>query len=51
VSRHGTQTVVLEFDSVEAARRWYESDAYQAALLLRKAAADSHVILATGLGS
>ena len=26
---HGTQTVLLEFESVEAAREWYNSDAYQ----------------------
>src|SRR3954471_17268187 len=37
---HGSQTVLLEFDSVEAAREWYHSDAYQAAAKLRQAAAD-----------
>ena len=26
---HGDQTVVLEFESVDAARAWYESEAYQ----------------------
>ena len=26
---HGHQTVVLEFDSVDAARDWYKSEAYQ----------------------
>ena len=34
---HGDQTVVLEFESVDAARAWYESDAYQAAAKLRQA--------------
>ncbi|MBJ7338299.1 DUF1330 domain-containing protein, partial [Mycolicibacterium sp.] len=37
---HGTQTVLLEFDSVDAAKEWYYSDAYQEALKLRQAAAD-----------
>ena len=37
---HGDQTVVLEFESVDAARAWYESDAYQEAVKLRQAAAD-----------
>jgi uncharacterized protein (DUF1330 family) len=42
------QTVVLEFESVEAARAWYESDAYQAAIPLRQAAADSDVVIISG---
>src|SRR6476620_4124060 len=29
---HGSQTVVLEFESVEAAREWYNSDIYQEAV-------------------
>ena len=33
---HGTQTVLLEFESVEAAREWYNSDAYQEAVKLRQ---------------
>src|ERR1017187_2381129 len=28
---HGDQTVILEFESVEAARAWYESAGYQKA--------------------
>ena len=43
-----TQTVVLEFDSVEAARAWYTSDAYQEAAKLRHAAADSDAVLLAG---
>jgi uncharacterized protein (DUF1330 family) len=43
-----TQTVVLEFESVEAARDWYESDAYQAAIPLRQAAADTNVVIISG---
>lgn len=33
------RVVVLEFDDLAAARRWYESPEYQAALPLRQAAA------------
>jgi uncharacterized protein (DUF1330 family) len=45
---HGDQTVVLEFESVEAARAWYESDAYQQARPLRLAAADSNAVFLSG---
>ena len=45
---HGDQTVVLEFDSVEAAREWYESSAYQKAAKLRHAAADCNVVILSG---
>jgi uncharacterized protein (DUF1330 family) len=44
-----TQTVVLEFESVDAARAWYTSDAYQAAAKLRHAAADSNAVILSGL--
>jgi uncharacterized protein (DUF1330 family) len=47
---HGTQTVLLEFESVEAAREWYNSDAYQEAAKLRHAAADCNGAILTGLG-
>ena len=42
-SWHGDQTVVLEFESVDAAHAWYESDAYQKAAKLRQTAADCNV--------
>jgi uncharacterized protein (DUF1330 family) len=45
---HGDQTVVLEFESVDAARDWYTSAAYQAALPLRQAAADTNVVILSG---
>ena len=45
---HGTRTVVVEFDSVERARAWYRSDGYQAALPLRQAASQSHVVIVEG---
>ena len=43
-----TQTVVLEFASVEAARNWYRSDTYQAAAKIRQDAADSNVVIVSG---
>jgi uncharacterized protein (DUF1330 family) len=46
---HGDQTVILEFDSVEAARGWYESDAYQNAVALRRAATDTNAAIVSGL--
>ncbi len=45
---HGSQTVVLEFESVEAAREWYHSDAYQEAAKLRQAAADCNGVIVSG---
>lgn len=45
---HGTQTVLLEFKSVDAAKAWYNSDEYQAAAKLRHAAADSNGVILTG---
>jgi uncharacterized protein (DUF1330 family) len=47
-SWHGDQTVVLEFDSVDAARAWYESEAYQTAAALRQAAADCNAVIVAG---
>jgi uncharacterized protein (DUF1330 family) len=47
---HGTQTVLLEFESVDAAREWYNSDAYQEAAKLRQKAADCHGAILHGLG-
>jgi uncharacterized protein (DUF1330 family) len=47
---NGDQTVVLEFESVEAARAWYESEAYQKAAKLRQAAADCNAVIISGFG-
>lgn len=44
----GVRTVILEFDSVDAARAWYNSPAYQAAAGERQASADSHVAIVGG---
>ena len=49
-SWHGHQTVVLEFDSVDAARAWYESEAYKKAAKLRQAAADCNAVILSGFG-
>ncbi|BBZ59589.1 DUF1330 domain-containing protein [Mycolicibacterium monacense] len=47
---HGNQTVLLEFESVDAAKQWYYSDEYQAAAKLRQAAADCNGVIVSGLG-
>lgn len=46
----GSQTVVLEFASVDAARAWYESEGYQKAAKQRQAAADSNAVILSGFG-
>jgi uncharacterized protein (DUF1330 family) len=45
---HGHQTVVLEFDSVEDARAWYDSEAYKHARELRQAAAATNAVIVAG---
>ena len=45
---HGTRTVVVEFDSVDGARAWYNSDAYRAIIGERHAAADSNAVIVSG---
>lgn len=45
---HGSRTVILEFESVDAARAWYESPEYQTAIPLRRAAADANVVIVSG---
>jgi len=45
---HGSRTVVLEFESVDAARRWYHSADYQAVVGLRRTAADSNAVMLSG---
>jgi uncharacterized protein (DUF1330 family) len=47
---HGHQTVVLEFDSIDDARAWYDSDAYRAARELRQAAAETNAVIVAGFG-
>ena len=44
----GRQTVLMEFESVETARAWYQSDAYQKVIPMRLAAADTDVVIVSG---
>lgn len=44
---HGNQTVIVEFESVEAARSWYSAE-YQAVVGLRHAAAESNAVIIGG---
>lgn len=46
---HGTQTVILEFPSVEEALAWYHSAEYQAVIGERFAAAESNAAVFAGL--
>ena len=48
---HGTRTIVLEFESVKAARDWYASPAYQAVVGERRASSESRVAIASGTRS
>ena len=42
------RNVVLEFDSYDAARRYYVSEQYQAARLVRQGAAEMEMVLVEG---
>jgi uncharacterized protein (DUF1330 family) len=42
------RVVIMEFDDVEAARRWYESDEYQAAIPIRQGASTTDIIMVEG---
>ncbi|MEE9265477.1 MAG: DUF1330 domain-containing protein [Gammaproteobacteria bacterium] len=41
--------VVIEFDSVEQAKRWWDSDEYRQARDLRQATADTKMIVVEGI--
>ena len=43
------RTVILEFESQEAFRAWYDSDAYQAILPLRLHSAPGTLIVVDGI--
>ena len=47
-SWHGKRTVIVEFDSVQAARNWYRPPEYQGRAGLRHAAADSNAVIVAG---
>jgi uncharacterized protein (DUF1330 family) len=42
--------VVIEFPDADTARRWYQSEEYQAALKIRQAASRGRVLLVEGTG-
>jgi uncharacterized protein (DUF1330 family) len=44
-----TRLVVLEFDDLEAAKRWYDSPAYQEAKKLRDGAANLRMVAVQGV--
>lgn len=46
---HPRRVVVLEFESLEAAREWYASERYQAAKGLREGIADLKMIAVEGI--
>jgi uncharacterized protein (DUF1330 family) len=43
------RVVVIEFDDLDAARGWYESDAYQEAIPIRQAASTTELLIVDGL--
>jgi uncharacterized protein (DUF1330 family) len=43
-----SRLVMLEFEDLEAAKRWYESDAYQEVKKLREGAAGFHAVAVQG---
>ena len=47
---HGPQTVIIEFDSVDAAKAWYHSEGYQAIIGERHGAADARAAIVGGFG-
>ncbi len=46
---HPSRLVILEFEDLEAARRWYESPAYREARKLREGAAHLRMVAVQGL--
>lgn len=44
----GPVTVMVRFESKEAARAWYESDGYQTAMALRTASSEGTAVLCDG---
>ena len=45
-----SRLVVLEFEDLAAAKRWYESEVYQEAKQLRKGAAHLRMVAVQGIG-
>lgn len=44
------RVVILEFDTYELAKAWYDSDSYRAARALRQSASNGSLILVEGVG-
>jgi uncharacterized protein (DUF1330 family) len=42
------RVVVMEFDDVDAAKRWYESDEYQQAIPIRQGASTTGILVVEG---
>ncbi len=49
--RAGKRIAIVEFDSYERAKDWYESDAYEGPKALRRGASISSLVLVDGLPS
>ena len=45
------RVIILEFDSLEAAKRWYESPEYQSAIPIRESCAKGRVFIVDGVQS
>jgi uncharacterized protein (DUF1330 family) len=45
-----SRLVILEFEDLAAAQRWYESEVYQEAKQLREGAARLHMVAVQGVG-
>jgi uncharacterized protein (DUF1330 family) len=46
---HPKRLVVLEFENLDAAKRWYDSPEYQEAKRLRQGAAELHMVAVEGV--
>ena len=47
----GPQTVIIKFETAEAAKNWYESDDYQAVVGKRLAATDGFAVLSDSMNT
>lgn len=46
-----SRLVVIQFDSVEQARRWYDSETYRAARLARTNASNTRLVIVEGVAA
>lgn len=47
----GQQTVIIKFESVEAAKAWYNSDGYQAVVGKRLAATEGYAVISQSMNA